>query len=101
MSLLDGGVQRVVPTVVDGREVDPVLKEDRADRGEVVLRSHVQRSLLMDYEGIIFSQDVTKNPLYLSLHPIQLNSGISCQNIISITLHSILMPRAQKLSHLD
>ena len=37
ISLLDGGVQRVVAPVVHGREVHAVLQQHGADRRQVVL----------------------------------------------------------------
>ena len=47
VSLLDGGVQRVVAPVVHGREVHAVLQQHGADRRKVVLGRHVQGGLTM------------------------------------------------------
>ena len=44
-----------VSPVVDGGEVDSVLEEDRADRGQVVLGRHVQGSLTNEE---IFGQSI-------------------------------------------
>ena len=42
---LDGGVERVVAPVVHGGEVDAVLQQHGADRGQVVLGRDVQGGL--------------------------------------------------------
>ena len=46
VSLLDGGVQRVVASVIHGRELHSVLHEDGANGGQVVLRSDVKGGLI-------------------------------------------------------